>query len=482
MKKFCLLVGLGLLLAAAMPVFPLPIRILATSDMHGYLLSEPTGRPDTERRLGGAAEMFAHWKEAEGYAPKDFLLISGGDIATGPPLAILFEGDPVVSVMNLMGYDVNVLGNHDFDFGPKRLLAWQKAAAFPFISANLANPDGTPSRLVAPYIINQEQEVKIAVIGLTTLAFHELGLTDGIYTTPYAEALRKAVIAARAKGAEVIIVAAHVPFNEMLDLAKEVADLALPLMLAADDHRLTKSKVGQTWVVDNGEKWHSYARIDLDYDPQTKKTIVRGVKQTQLLQNRPTTDSKVKAEIAKWQQRLEEERKEPLGYTASGIPFSHEFYNFVADCILQAYPKAQVALVSRRSLRVGLPPGVIDKGRIMDALPFRNSLVRITLNGKQLQAYLPKSGGDIVLAGLRREKGCYFLMPDDIPIAPQTKYQVILSSYLYTGSRYLRQADPQIALMYGNWWQPIYDWLSAHPTSRERPLEKLVDTKPRLLP
>ena len=48
-----------------------------------------------------------------------------------------------MTAMNYMGYDVMTVGNHEFNWGVETLKKIMSQAAFPVLSANILNPDGT---------------------------------------------------------------------------------------------------------------------------------------------------------------------------------------------------------------------------------------------------------------------------------------------------------------------------------------------------
>ena len=64
-------------------------------------------------------------------AGKDVLLIDVGDAIQGAPLGSLSEGEYVTRIMNEMGYDAAVPGNHEFDYGMARFLELAESASFP---------------------------------------------------------------------------------------------------------------------------------------------------------------------------------------------------------------------------------------------------------------------------------------------------------------------------------------------------------------
>ena len=81
----------------------------------------------------------------------------------GNPWANLFQGKSVIDVMNAMKFDAMVVGNHEFDFGPKVLKERMAQARFPMLGANVK---GLPA--LKPYVIKNLQGVRIAIIGVVT--------------------------------------------------------------------------------------------------------------------------------------------------------------------------------------------------------------------------------------------------------------------------------------------------------------------------
>jgi 5'-nucleotidase/UDP-sugar diphosphatase len=468
MRRFAF--NLTLLLTLLSAVCPLPVRILATSDMHGYLEAQPRGG----QWVGGAAEMLAYWEREEGYTPERFLLLSGGDLATGPALSTLFQGEPVLRVMNLMGYDASALGNHEFDFGRAHLDTLKRQATFPLLAGNVLE-GGTPAP-VAAYTLTEEPGMKVAIIGLALGDLHRIAITEGVQATPYVAALRTLVPEVRAKGAQTVIVLAHVPFDELVALAGQVKELQIPLMLGGHDHKLASRKVEGTWVVNSGQWWESYARVDLDVTP--RGTRVQSVKTVWLQQEQPARHPAVQAEIARWQARLSAETREVLGHSVSGLSRTPALYNLIADALLASDPGAQISLNNIGSLRCDLAPGPFTRGGLIELLPFNNRLLRLAVTGEQLLAYLP-ADGNISLAGLRREGGRY-LLAAGTPLEPTAVYRVVLNSYMYATSDRLKAADPAPVTVAGDWRDALIAWFKAHPTEAAHPLERLADPKARV--
>ncbi|MHB0936326.1 MAG: metallophosphoesterase [Armatimonadota bacterium] len=298
MKKYLFLA----LFLLACPLWAVPIRIITTADMHGYLLP----RLERGNYYGGAAELLAYWKQHEGYRPEQFLTIACGDTSTaGPAISYLLRGAPTMDAMNLMGYDVCALGNHEFDLTVNGLKDWQQQAKFPFISANLAM-NGKPWDGVPPYVIVEQDGVKVGIIGLSTLDIEEMSDRPGAVSM--ADALRKYVPEMRAKGAQFIIVAAHEGAQELAKVAEEVKDLRIPLWLAGHWHEMGSLAVyaerSVSYIVSSGDWFDSYARIDMDVDPKTGAAELLSCKQVTIRSDKPMpADKALAARIAYWKER-----------------------------------------------------------------------------------------------------------------------------------------------------------------------------------
>ncbi len=387
----------------------------------------------------------------------------------------------MIGVMNQMGYDASVLGNHEFDFGLESLRRWQERSTFPFLAANLAEPNGALSDVALPYLLYDEQGVKVGVIGLTVWNVEAITDTAGLVSEPYEESLRRWVPQLRALGAKAVVVVTHIPLEELVELAKAVDDLDIPLMLGGHSHEFGQIKVQNTWVVNSGEWWDGYSRIDLDYDPETGKAVVLTAKQVWLQQAAPQSDEGVASEIARWQQLLPQKLQEPIGYTASGLERPVAVYNLVVDCWLAMDGKAEIALTNYGSLRQDIPPGSITRATITGVMPFSDSLLRVRLTGSQLLDYLPEDGS-IGMAGLSLRGGEFIVASTGRAVDPQTTYRVLVNDYMYNTGPVLQAADPKPEEVYADWRRPVYEWLLLHPSSEGDPLEGLVDIKPRVVP
>ncbi len=127
------------------------LTIFFTNDMHG--------------KLDNFAKI-KHIVDAE-RAITNVLLLSAGDIFSGNPIVDQHseKGFPIIDIMNKTGYDISVIGNHEFDYGVSILNDRMNQATFQWVCANV---DASTSTLMQPdpYTTITVGDIKVTVLGL----------------------------------------------------------------------------------------------------------------------------------------------------------------------------------------------------------------------------------------------------------------------------------------------------------------------------
>lgn len=135
------------------------ITILHTSDTHSCI------EPDSKTGLGGYVRRATFVEQVRKDNPKA-LLVDCGDFSQGSLYYNLFRGAAEVVLMNVIGYDVATIGNHEFDFGLDNMMRIFAMAEFPIVSTNY-DFAGTPvDSFVRPYHIIQVDGVRIGFVGV----------------------------------------------------------------------------------------------------------------------------------------------------------------------------------------------------------------------------------------------------------------------------------------------------------------------------
>ena len=464
------------------------ITIFYTSDEEGYL--EPT--KDRIKAYGGSANVMAAMRQ-RGYRPgsDQSLLLSGGDLWTGPAISTWFQGASTVQVTNAMGYDAAAIGNHEFDFGQGILRTNKKAAKFPFLSANLiVKKTGKPPDYCLPYVIREVNGVRVAVIGLTTRQTPGIVVPDnitGLAFTDYDEALRRAVPQAFAEGAELPVVIAHVCPTELHTLIPVASELSIPLLAGGHCHPVIENiEEKGVRVIGPGAHWRAFAQVDITFDTAARKVLNTKAElvpiEYPLGANPLTPDPAIAAIVAEWSKKAEKALGEVIGYSKNGIERGWPLFNLLMDSWLWAYPEADIAISNFGGFREAIPPGEMTRADIMATWPFKNEIVSVELTGKQVLENLLCCGGAV--AGLTyRQAGdrVTATLKNGRAVDPGSTYRVLVNSFMYAGGdRYLFQTQNPKGYNLGVQMQePVIKWIQSQNTSPKRPLESLLDSSER---
>lgn len=456
-----------LLLAAALLALsdPLPARELATvrliafNDLHGHLepgensLSMPDPRDPAQRiavRAGGLAYLAGAVRQLRAEQPAS-LLVSTGDLVGASPLAsALFRDEPTIEAMNVLGLDLNVAGNHEFDHGVaelRRLIAGGCAteprgaaascagpdrrfagARFPFIAANVEEA-ATGAPLLPPFVVREVGGVRVGFVGAVTRSTPGIVMPDGIRGwrfTAEAPALNHHARRLRAEGVDVIVAVVHEggdadggingcdrPRGPIFEIVRGL-DPAIDVVLSAHTHRAYNCRIDGRVVIQGASFGRLLSVIDLQIDRTSRtaagaQTSARNVPVANGLDADPAVraayppvpaDAQIAAIVSYYRDRVAPLADRPVGRLAEAfarLPAEQgdsPAGRLIADAHLAATRGngAQIAFTNSGGIRANLrprpPDGAVTFGDVFTMQPFGNTLVTMTLSGAQLKALL----------------------------------------------------------------------------------------------
>ncbi|MCB8978876.1 MAG: bifunctional metallophosphatase/5'-nucleotidase [Ardenticatenaceae bacterium] len=451
------------------------ITILYTNDEHGWMAGLQAG--------GSAANLMGLWRTAEGYQPDgNFLLLSGGDMWTGPAISTWFQGQSMAEVMNAMGYDAAAVGNHEFDFGLETLKTRAAESEFPFLSANIRyKADGTtPEDLgIRPYTIVTVNDIQVGIIGLTTRSTptttNPVNVAEFDFIG-YETALREVVPQVREAGAEMIVVPGHICQDELENLAQNVADLGIRLLGGGHCNELLATEMDGIVLLEGGTALAGYARATFEFDTATD-TVVSvdyGVRSN----SGGTADPVVESIVMRWQEEADVELNRTIGYSEQGVARrSQEMQSLITEAWLWAYPAADVAITNLGGMRADLPPGDISLADVVGVMPFDNVIVELLLTGEQLEVMLGQDSAAV--GGVYRDNFRWNLKNSGEELDPDAVYTVLVNDFMYAGGddyALLAVYDPNGYDTSINWRQPVIDWILAQDSSPDRPIDEAIQT------
>ncbi len=244
------------------PADPVPVRvhgqtkltILHTADIHSRLFPYALQISQTDAALGlgvagtvatvGGAARVAYILDRERARADRVLHIDGGDAFQGAPVFNYFNGEAEVRSLSMMGTNVQVIANHEFDKGALNCrLQHEKWGNFPLLAANykVQDPDtvGNPElhNLLKPFTVFNVRGLRVGVIGMGNLSSlsslferpSRLGVTplDTVDTAQaYVDLLRPLV--------DLVIVDSHLGLNADLEMIKHTT--GIDIVLGSHNH------------------------------------------------------------------------------------------------------------------------------------------------------------------------------------------------------------------------------------------------------
>ena len=502
------------------------IVILATTDFHGWIEPAKSGEPDVMLgglvRLGAAERAERARIEASEESrpwPRGVLLVDSGDMWTGPALSTLLKGAPVVEAFNALHYDAVALGNHEFDFGRERLKVNARAQHFPILSANVEGEDGAGLDFVRASTVIERAGRRIGIIGLSTIQTPQTTFpkyVKGLRFNPYIPAVRREAAALLDAGADFLIVIAHVPLEDLIEVAEATADLPIRVFLGGHNHKeetLVLNRDPDTLADDvilltAGRFGRTLGRIRLRFEADE---LIAYTYRLIPIRERVPPASGVSASAGiprEARGEAKEEEAPARGHGTAGADGLDDLRGIIerahadagptldevvavlkADCPvgarersalgeviarswLLAFPDVDVAMTNHGGIRQDLHAGPVTYADILGVLPFDNHLVEMKLTGAQIRRVL-EAGDRLHVAGLRyrvaivdgRRRITHLVDDEGKPIEEDRTYRVMTTDFLYTGGDHMSFAelDPHARFLDVHMRDPFLKWLRAQP-------------------
>jgi len=515
------------------------LSVVATTDLHGNLA--PRGGRGGLAAFGGYVRNLRAARADDGGA---VLLVDSGDTFQGGIESDLSEGGVVVDAYAALGYAAAAIGNHEFDFGaadghgaredPKgdprgAIKAAAARAPFPFLAANLID-DATGGRVAWPNVhastLVSAAGVKVGIVGVMSIDALRATLranVQGLHVAPLAATVASEAAALRARGAQVVILAAHAggacselaaphdlascdPDSEIFALAKSLPRGLVDVIAAGHTHQALAHEVAGIAIVEAYALGRAFGRVDVAFDRRSGEVVQRtifpprdicvpqaetagcdgqgvaAVAAATYERRTLSPDPAIEAAMAPALARVHALQAAQLGVVLDtplprlGAPDS-PLGNLFADAQRER-SRADVAINNnvRGGLRADLPAGPLTFGRLYDVFPFDNRLLTITLTGAELRAVLADEvrrnrRGALALSGVEARVACSAAGELDVevvrangaPLGADERVTVAAIDQLVLGPVFASVASAAHALPAGAplMRQTVEDWLRA---------------------
>jgi len=294
----------------------LDLTLLATTDLHGNVANWDyfndrayADKAGDSVGLASVASVVDAVRAEEG--EDSVLVVDNGDAIQGTPLSYYYAVQepveqsgathPMAAAYDAIGYDAQVVGNHEFNYGLDTLGAYRDALDFPLLGANVLDVEtGEPA--LEPYTIvtkhvKGSKPVKVGILGLTTpgSAIWDKGNVEGrLAFEDMVETAKTWVPRVKAAGADVVVVLSHAgvgasSYDESIAAPENPSDViartvpGIDVMVVGHTHQdkpsqiVTNEVTGDEVLLTQPYRWGStVSRVDIDLQKIKGKWDVQG--------------------------------------------------------------------------------------------------------------------------------------------------------------------------------------------------------------
>ncbi len=389
---------------------------------------------------------------------KDVVLIDAGDAIQGEVIGSLTEGEAIVDIMNAVGYDYAVPGNHEFDYGMDVFLdIAENKAEYDYISTNFCNLT-TLKPVFAPYKIEDFGIYQVAFVGISTpetvtkstpeffkdengnfiygFPKYPGGMTDEVLY----ENVQESIDEATEKGADIVVAVGHTGILETTDGWRSTDIIAntsgIDFYIDAHSHETTESAVYKNEnnedviLTSAGTKFASFGVLTISGNNAELELVFP----EDIDINRMSTQAKfaynsVKAkvdgynnEIAELYNEIGTSEARLVAYDTDGTWAVRKYETNMGDFVADAYRSltdADVAIANGGGIRAEVEVGGVTRKMLMDVNAFNNAMCVIEVTGQQILEVLehgarecPESlGGFFQVSGVSFEIHTYIDSP-----------------------------------------------------------------------
>ena len=353
--------------------------------------------------------------ESEG---KNVVLVDAGDAIQGEVIGALTKGEAVVDVMNAVGYDYAIPGNHEFDYGMEVFLDLaENKAEYQYLSSNFHYlPDEEP--VFDAYAIKDFGDIQIAFVGIstpetitkTTPEYFKDENGDFIYGFPeypgdmtnealYAN-VQASVDSAIADGADIVIALGHLGITEITEGWKSINIIAntdgIDYFIDGHSEEVIECEDYENVVLTStGTKFAYFGVMTINGDSADFELVnPDDVDVDAMSESAKAAYDTVKGKIDGYNEEIEY-LYEPIGTSDVVLHTRDEDYSwavrkretnagdFVADAY-KAVTGADVAIANGGGIRQSIGVGDVTRKMLMDLNPFGNEMGVIEVSGQQI--------------------------------------------------------------------------------------------------
>ncbi|MCG8582248.1 MAG: bifunctional metallophosphatase/5'-nucleotidase [Bacteroidales bacterium] len=363
------------------------LTIFFVNDQHGQIDNFPKIKHiiDTERQT------------------TNVIVACSGDMFSGNPVVdnAAEEGAPMIDLMNRIGFDISVLGNHEFDYGQNVLKSRMNQADFEWVCANV---DMGASNIPQPkaYHTVSKGDLKICFLGLVeTYGKDDLipsthpNKVKGISFNNHSDIVGKYAQLKEEEECDLLIALTHIGLNSDRELAKQ--HVFFDMIIGGHSHSKANELVNGTPVFQAGSYLNQLGKISITV--KDNKVVEYSFDIIEL-SSYSDYDTDMQLIIDDYNN---------LPYLKEIIGYSHnDHYRPEVGCFytdaLRNYLDVDVSFQNTGGVRAGLYSGDITRREIFEISPFKNGVMKYEMSVLEIKRFLVGSKSGFYYSGISIEQ------------------------------------------------------------------------------
>ncbi|MCA9508081.1 MAG: bifunctional metallophosphatase/5'-nucleotidase [Myxococcales bacterium] len=409
------------------------IQLIGINDFHGNL-EPPTGSLGTINGIsaGGIEYLATHIKNLKENQRHSLILSAGDLFGASPLLSALFDDKPTIEAMNLLGLDINAIGNHEFDKGWEKMqklilgecsgkMCGEKdkfgGAQFEMLASNVII-DKTGKTLFPSYSVRQFGAVKIAIVGVVLKDAPNVIAKDSIEGLTFkdeAQTVNALIPELKSQGVSTIILLIHEggfnagDYNGCKGISGPIVNIVQKLddevgvVLSGHTHQAYNCNINDKIVTSAASYGRLVTEIFIDVDVESgqlirsaadnivvTRTVKKDIEQSALIKKYQSMAAPITQKIVGTIQESFTKQVNRAGESTLG--------KMIADAQLETTNKlskqeSSVAFVNPGGIRTDIVyasssnnegDGKVNFGEVYAVQPFGNSIISMMLSGQQI--------------------------------------------------------------------------------------------------
>ncbi len=418
------------------------VTFLYWSDRHSLNLTKYEVVGTDTITTGGAAVLSGMVNMLRGDDPRTMVMVAGGEFG-GSPVSLLTSGLSQVMILNRIGIDAFLPGNHEFDHGWQSLLEVMDEAEFQILLSNVIKTDNF-DHLFPPDTVFYLSDVVVGVTGLIYPNFSSSVNRDGVIGIEEVDPIAAVsdFIEKRRESCDLLIAMTYFGWELDSILAAEVDGLDVIIGGRAPEPLDPPRRVNGTIIVQSGANGQRLGRLVVDVDTSGGGVIGFRNSMLRIVPGAAESDEKLEKLVHKLEKKHTGHLEETIGVLQTDWNFQIDkptnLTQLVADIIRSILPSSQLALLNNGSLVKGLVRGPIRELDIWEICPYDYPMVVFQISGRELKDIISKqltdTGEFLTWSGLKVEASggeIISLRVNDLPVKDIDEFAVLTTGSLW---------------------------------------------------